>query len=250
MSEVTTYPERHTEKFDEEEYYDWVLRQLGHPDVEVELSKDNVKDAMKEALAFYSKYKPQRVTEAFIVAQGVTPYKLKYPGVRGVYHIEMMGVTDGLSSPNIESQLMSGSYTYYGVAAPKMDLRYYEYLRQWVKVASRELSSEQDYHLSDDGTTIWIYSPGRETKVTATLTLDHVSPATIPSHDQIWLRKYVLAQCKLVLGEKRSKFNSILGANKEITLNGKELKEEGKAEIEKLEEKIEKARTHLSPSWG
>lgn len=239
-----------TEKFDEEEYFDWARRQLGYPTVEVELEKEQVRDALKEALAFYSKFKPRRSTEAFIVSQGISSRKLKTPGARGIYHVEIVGVTDGLSSPNIEAQLMSGSYTYYGVAAPKMDLRYYEYLRQWVKVASRELSSEQDYHVDEETGMIWVYSPGRDSRVTVTVTRDHVSPETIPSHDQIWIRKYVLAQCKIMVGEIRSKFASILGANKEISLNGKDLKDEGKAEIEKLEEKIEKARTHLAPSWG
>ena len=250
VPEQETYPQVQTEKFDEEEYFSWVQRQLGSPFVEVELTKEQVRDGLKEALAFYSRFRPQRATESFITAQGIGVYRLKTPGARGIYHVQMMGVTDGLTSPNIEAQLMSGSYTYYGVAAPKMDLRYYSYLQQWVKFASQQLSSEQDYKIADDGKTLWLYSPGRASKITVEITLDHVNPLTIPSPDQIWIRKYILAYCKILVGETRSKFGSILGANKDISLNGKELKEEGREEIKELEAKIERARTHLSPSWG
>jgi|ERR1035437_1271127 hypothetical protein len=250
---LATYPSSQTSKFDEQEYVDWVRRQLGAPDIEVELTSENIKDSMKEALAVYSKFKPRHITESWVAADGLSQRGLTSVsalGARGVYNLELQGVTDGLNSPNIEAQMMSGSFAYYGVAAPKFDLRYYEYARQWVKMASRILSSEGDYHMSDDGRSIYIYSPGRMTKVTATLVLDHVSPDTIPSHDQYWVRKYVLAQAKIILGRKRSKFTSIPGANKDISLDGAALITEGREDIKELETKLEKMRTHLTPSWG
>ena len=55
------YPSTRTEKLDEEEYFDWVLRQLGAPVIDVELEREHVKDALKEALAVYSRHKPRRV---------------------------------------------------------------------------------------------------------------------------------------------------------------------------------------------
>jgi hypothetical protein len=51
----------------------------------------------------------------------------------------------------------------------------------------------------------------------------------------IWIKDYALATCKIMLGEAREKFNQIAGPQGGTTLNGAQLKAEGKAEIEILE---------------
>lgn len=50
-----------------------------------------------------------------------------------------------------------------------------------------------------------------------------------------WLRDYTLATCKIMLGEAREKFNTISSPQGGVSLNGTQLKNEGKAEIEVLE---------------
>jgi hypothetical protein len=54
-----------------------------------------------------------------------------------------------------------------------------------------------------------------------------------------WIRDYTLANCKLMLGEARSKFQSIAGPQGGGSLNGGDLKSDGKAEIEKLDKELE-----------
>ena len=54
-----------------------------------------------------------------------------------------------------------------------------------------------------------------------------------------WIREYALAQCKMMLGEARSKYASLPGAQGNVTLNGDALKAEAQAAIEKLERDIE-----------
>lgn len=51
----------------------------------------------------------------------------------------------------------------------------------------------------------------------------------------IWLKDYALAQCKVILGEARSKFSTIAGPSGGTTLNGADLKREGAEAMEKLE---------------
>mgnify|MGYP000217792766 FL=1 len=50
-----------------------------------------------------------------------------------------------------------------------------------------------------------------------------------------WVRDYAYAYCKKMLGEARSKFSTLPGAQGGVTLNGVELKNEAALEIEKLE---------------
>jgi hypothetical protein len=55
-----------------------------------------------------------------------------------------------------------------------------------------------------------------------------------------WIRDYTLAVCKIMLGEARSKFGQIAGPQGGTTLNGADLKNQGQAEMERLEEDINK----------
>ena len=63
-----------------------------------------------------------------------------------------------------------------------------------------------------------------------------------------WLGSYALAQCKLMLGEARSKYTSGLpGAGGAIQLNGTELKTEGQQELENLKMAIHNMEEGNSP---
>ena len=50
-----------------------------------------------------------------------------------------------------------------------------------------------------------------------------------------WIKDYTLAKCKYMLGEARSKFNTIAGPQGGTSLNGDALKQEAQAEMERLE---------------
>ena len=62
-----------------------------------------------------------------------------------------------------------------------------------------------------------------------------------------WIRDYSLAQSKMMLGEARSKFGSLPGAQGSVSLNGDTLKNEAQAAIEKLERDIETYGTGEDP---
>jgi hypothetical protein len=53
-----------------------------------------------------------------------------------------------------------------------------------------------------------------------------------------WLQEYAYSFAKRIVGEARSKFNTIAGPQGGTTLNGAELKSEAQAEMEKLEEEL------------
>tara|TARA_B100000989_G_C19525012_1_gene466297 strand:- start:1082 stop:1828 length:747 start_codon:yes stop_codon:yes gene_type:complete len=62
-----------------------------------------------------------------------------------------------------------------------------------------------------------------------------------------WIRDYALAQSKMMLGEARSKYSSLPGAQGNVTLNGDTLKNEAQAAMEKLERDIETYGTGEDP---
>jgi hypothetical protein len=54
-----------------------------------------------------------------------------------------------------------------------------------------------------------------------------------------WIKDYALANCKIILGEARSKFANIAGPGGAGGLNGTDLKSAGKEEMEKLDKELE-----------
>jgi len=62
-----------------------------------------------------------------------------------------------------------------------------------------------------------------------------------------WIRDYALAQSKMMLGEARSKFASLPGAQGSVSMNGDIFKSESQASIEKLERDIETYGTGEDP---
>jgi hypothetical protein len=54
-----------------------------------------------------------------------------------------------------------------------------------------------------------------------------------------WIRDYSLANCKIMLGEARSKFQSIAGPQGGGSLNGNDLKSAGKEELAALDKELE-----------
>lgn len=62
-----------------------------------------------------------------------------------------------------------------------------------------------------------------------------------------WLRDWTLARCKVMLGEIRGKFASFAGPQGGTSLNGDALKNEGLAEMERLENEV---KTQVDQSMG
>jgi|TARA_R110000744_G_scaffold223113_2_gene341919 hypothetical protein len=53
-----------------------------------------------------------------------------------------------------------------------------------------------------------------------------------------WLRDYALAYCKKMIGEARSKFSTLPGAQGGVSLNGETMKADANADIDKLENEL------------
>lgn len=65
----------------------------------------------------------------------------------------------------------------------------------------------------------------------------------------IWLKDYTLANCKIMIGESREKFNQIASPQGGTTLNGTAMKTEGLAMIEKLELELVNNVDNQQPMW-
>jgi len=97
----------------------------------------------------------------------------------------------------------------------------------------------------------WEETSGRNDRIAGvnnmnTLPLANVSYSSINSIGKQWIRRFALALLKETLGQIRSKFGSIPIPSANVTLNGKDLITQGKAEQKELREELQKVLDELT----
>jgi hypothetical protein len=218
-------------------------------------------NCIDDAIQCYTRWKPINHHLALVVPDGITKLTLtstpvKLPaGTNGFVSISMVtNLAQG--NPNIESQMLSGKFAFYGVRSPLYDLRFYEYQRQWIRFAQNELSSgfEWAFRLNEDdpaGPALWLASPGAATDVDVVLTIDHAKLATVPEWDGYRVKKLAMAAAKVVLGRMRSKYvEGFPAANRQVQLDGKILLDEGRAEWSEEEEHLKRSVADMAPIFA
>jgi hypothetical protein len=240
---------------------DYIKQQLGFPQWDVELTDDQLSNCIDEAIRVYTRWKPIERHMAFVANDGIskitstsTPVRLP-EGTNGI--LDFNCVTNlAQGNPNIEAQMLSGKFAFYGVRSPLYDLTFYEYQKQWLTFAGRELSSQPEYEFrmnwGDDtlGPHLWIYSPGIATDVDIVLSINHTGLKTIPNYDEVRIRRLAMAEAKIVLGRVRSKYpEGFPAANQTVKLDGGALLAEGLAERESEEGKLQRSVVDQAPRW-
>jgi hypothetical protein len=97
----------------------------------------------------------------------------------------------------------------------------------------------------------WEETDGRNDRIAGvnsmnTLPLANIPYSSINSIGKQWIRRFSLSLAKEILGQVRSKFGAIPIPNANVTLNGKDLVTQGKAEQKELREELQKVLDELT----
>jgi hypothetical protein len=117
----------------------------------------------------------------------------------------------------------------------------WELFSEYKETLARVFSSEINFiwNESDHKLTLLRRPEGEETVMVTVYLAKAEDDLITGTYSGPWIRDYALAQSKFMLGEARSKITSGLpGPNGNVTLNGDALKQEGLAEMQRLEEEI------------
>ena len=230
---------------------------LGDGMVDVELDPIHYNTAIDRAFAKYRQKSSNSVEESFAMLtleQDVNEYTLSQEviEVRQLYRRSVGSRTGGgdtgslfepfnLAYSNtylLSSSNMGGLATYYAFASyQKMVGKMFgsEINFTW-NAATRKLTIMQRPR-GEESVLIWLYN----SKPDFTLLAD--------PYAGLWIKDYALAQCKIILGEARSKFAQIASPQGGTQLNGDALKAEGVASIESLEADMKAYGTGEKPIW-
>lgn len=232
---------------DRQKVYDYCRTMLGDGMIDVELDPVHYETALDRALTRFRQRSPNSVEESYIFLQlekdkndYILPQEII--NVQSVFRRTLGSRTGGGTGTNFEpfnlaytntyllnSTMLGGISTYFMFAGyqemvGKMFGAYIEF--QWIQ-SSRTLRILQRPFM--DGETLMLRCQNHRPDFAIINDL----------YAKQWVRDYSLANCKLMLGEARSKFGQIAGPQGGSQLNGAALQQAGVSEIEKLDKELE-----------
>jgi hypothetical protein len=126
----------------------------------------------------------------------------------------------------------------------------FDFYSQWKETAGRIFGGEYDFQWNHNSKILRLLRNVRAEEDILCMCYNYVPECVLLKdvYASFWIASYALAQCKLMLGEARSKYQSGLpGAGGAITLNGEQLKAEGQQEVQDLLESISNMEEGNSP---
>lgn len=222
---------------------------LGDGLITLELDPEHFDVAFDVALSRYRQRSGNAMEEAFLfldIQPDTAVYRLPddVQEVRSIYRRTIGGTSGGAAVDPFSLAFTNNIYMIQNPGALGSTgsgmLATYDFAMQYQSLIGRMFGREVMY--------IWDPATKRltlERKFSATeqvaLHVYNVRPETVLLTDPYarpWLRDYTMAWCKQMMGEARSKFSTIAGPQGGFTLNGDMMKNEAKAEMERLEQEL------------
>jgi hypothetical protein len=230
-----------------QQVFDYCRAMLGDGMIDVELDPIHYETALDKALTRFRQRSSNAVEESYMfleLERDKNDYVLpkEVINVQSVFRRTLGSRTGGGTGTNFEpfnlaytntyllnSTMLGGIATYYMFASYQETIgkifgSYIEF--QWIPTSRTLRILQRPF---TDGETLLLRCQNFRPDYTI---IDDI-------YAKQWIRDYSLANCKLMLGEARSKFASIAGPQGGGSLNGSDLKNDGKAELEKLDKELE-----------
>lgn len=236
---------------------DYIKAMLGSGMIDVELDPIHYNTAIDRAFAKYRQKSSNSVEESFAfltLEQDVNEYTLSQEviEVRDVFRRSIGSRTGGGDTGSLfEPFNLAYSNTYLLSSSNMGGLATYFAFASYQKLVGKMFGSyiQFNYQPATRKLTIMQRPRGEETVL---LWLYNHKPDFVLLEDPyagLWLKDYATAQCKVILGEARSKFAQIASPQGGTQLNGDALKTEGLAAIEALEADMKAYGTGEKPMW-
>lgn len=224
---------------------------MGDGMIDLYLDQDHYDFALDSAFDRYRTRSGNSVQESFIfldVQPNVTDYTLpqNVQSIKDIYRRTFGGTVSGgsgdldpfsLAATNNIFMLQSGGgYNGTGVGT----LATYELAKDYQKLIGKTFGQNLQYTFNQATKRLVIERRFNNVEqiLLHALTERSEDELLADTNARQWIRDYSVAQAKIIEGEARSKFSNIAGPSGGISLNGQTLKDEGKAEMERLDLEI------------
>ena len=255
------------------ELKEYCLKQLGKPVLEINVDDDQIDNLIDDAIQYYherhydgidrvflkhkltpatkstiSESAPvgSATTSATVVGAGLTsltyvegvnylPLPDSIIGVNSILKLNSSTVSDGLF--NIKYQLFLNDVYYYGA----LDLLNYAMVKRYLEDLDYLLNPQAQIRFNKKNHKLYLDIDWSEVGENEYVIIDCyriVDPSDAPKlYNDFWLKKYLTALIKKQWGQNMSKFQGVQLPGG-IVLNGRQIYDDGVAEIEKLEQQL------------
>ena len=240
----------------QQEIFDYVKTNLGDGMVDVELDPKHYQTALERAINRYRQRSSNAVEESYAFLE-LKENQNKYILPDEIINVRQVGrrtvgsrTEGGQGGTLFEPFNLAYTNTYLLRAGATGGLATYYAFASYQELVGKMFGSFIQHHYDVATKTLTITQRPRADSETVVLHTDNYRPDITLFKDiysKPWLRDYTLAVCKVMLGEARGKFNTIAGPQGGTTLNGDALKQEGNAEMERLDQEINNYQEGGSP---
>jgi hypothetical protein len=231
---------------------DYVRLQLGDQIIDIELDAEHYEAAYQRTIGVYRQRAQNAYEESYIFMELVTNVNIydlpqEVQSVRQIFR-RTFGDSTGPFASNFDPFSQASMNVYlmnFNVAG---GLATYDFYSQYVELAGRMFGAYMNYTFNPVTKKLQLIRDPKGTGEAVLLWCYNLKPEfNLLSDFQIvqWIRDYMVANCKLIIGEAREKFSTIAGPQGGGTLNGAAMKAEAQASMDKC---IEDLRNYVDAS--
>ena len=226
----------------------YIKRQLGDPVWDLEITEQQILDAVQDALIFYSIWRPALRYQALKLQSSVKTYLLGVDlGIPGS-GMPGLGVVDvSFVEPNpVPTEIFYGNLI---DPAPlfRTGVDEYDTFLRWRKTWARVTSVRPDWLWDDTRGCLYIHNP--IARYHAGVLVYAMWPLQrLPVFGADWVKKYALAKARYTYGEVLAKFSGALpGPVKDLQLDQTK-REKAEQDMQKMEEQLKAAQEQVPMS--
>lgn len=231
---------------------DYVQLQLGSQIIDIELDAEHYEAAYQKTIGTYRQRAQNAYEESYTfmeLVQNVNIYTLPQEiiTVRQIFR-RTFGDSTGPYASNFDPFSQASLNVYlmnFNVAG---GLATYDFYSQYVELAGRMFGAYMNYSWNPVTKKLQLMRDPKGTGENVLLWTYNLKPEVNLLQDfqiQQWIKDYMVANCKLIIGEAREKFGTIAGPQGGATLNGTAMKNEAQVQMDKM---IEELKTYVDGS--
>ena len=224
---------------------EYVQLQLGAQIIDLELDPAHYEAAYTKTIGTYRQRANNAYEEAYIFMQTIRDVNIytlpqEVENVRVIFR-RTFGDATGPFASNFDPFAQASLQVYlmnFNVAG---GLATYDFYSQYTELAARMFGGYFNYTYNPVTKKLQLIRDPKNTGEAVLIWTYNLKPEiNLLSDFQIsqWIKDYMVANCKMIIGEAREKFATIAGPQGGTSLNGDALKAEAKEEMAKLEEDL------------
>jgi hypothetical protein len=225
--------------------FDYVRLQLGEGIIDIELDAAHLEAAYQRTIGVYRQRAQNAYEESYIFMELVTNVNIytlpqEVQSVRQIYR-RTFGDSTGPFASNFDPFSQASMNVYLMNFNVSGGLATYDFYSQYVELAGRMFGAYMNYTWNPVTKKLQLIRDPKGTGENVLVWCYNLKPEfNLLSDFQIvqWIRDYMVANCKMIIGEAREKFGTIAGPQGGGTLNGTAMKAEAQVQIDGLLENL------------